>query len=391
MKEKRIKKNLVRSFNLIIILLIFAPFLLKVFENYGKFFGRGYQEQYKAYEKAYYNSQYANPEANGFIPDEVFEEFAAGAFLRGMNPIHIVHDHPPLGRYILSLSILLFDNAKTIVIIALLISYLGIFLISKLIVKNFILSLIPLALFVNEPLNLNKLSYAPLPEPVQLPFIVFAIYVFLLSLKQKDKRIYYILTALLIGFVISIRFFVTGVLIALCMILFIILFKRSIKKAFNFAFYLPLSLIILILSYTQTIKSGYTIIETLGIQKYILTYHKSAFVNAFSFWDLIIFNRWHTWWGQKEILSDPHWILFWPISIFINAFALFFALIKRISYSPEEKFLYIWVILYTLMLSTGYTSTRYFLPLLPFLYILAVSSAIKIYLLVKNASIYKIK
>lgn len=363
---------------LLAVIFISTQFIYLLIQNSSQFFGPGEHLLFEDYRQAYYSSQYADPDAKGFIPDEIFEIFAAGAFLRGMNPIMIVHDHPPLGRYILSFSLLLFDNSKTIIIFCLIAAYAGIFLTARLVLKNNFLSLIPLAIFLNEPLNLNKLIYAPLPEPVQLPFIIFTIYFFLLSINKKDKRFYYILVAILLGFVVSIRFFVTGGVIALSMLIFLILTKRNIKDALYFSSFLPIALIVLVLSYTQTLRSGYSFIDLLGVQKYILDYHKSAFTNVFSFWDLILFNRWHTWWGERLILSDPHWNLFWPVSVILTASSLVLSLIRRINITREELVLMIFLIFYTLMLSVGYTSTRYFLPLLPYLYILAAAFGVRI-------------
>lgn len=383
--KNRTRKKITLIVFIFTVLLVFLQFFLLFLENSNRLLSRGEYKQFENYKAAYYSSQYANPNATGFVPDEIFEMFAAGAFLRGANPIMIVHDHPPLGRYILSFSLLLFDNSSTIVVICLIASYIGIYMTARLILKNSFLSLIPLAVFVNEPLNLNKLIYTPLPEPVQLPFIIFMIYFFLLSIKKKDKRIYYILVGILLGFVISIRFFVTGGVITFSMLIFILITKKNIKDALYFLSFLSLSVIVLVLSYTQTLRAGYSFIDLVGIQKYILNYHKSAFTNMFSIWDLILFNKWHTWWGERLILSDPHWNVFWPASVVLTGLSLFFSLLKKFTLTKEEMFLMIFVLSYMMMLSVGYTSTRYFLPLLPYLYILAVSFSIRLLkILIKN-------
>lgn len=375
----QIKKSKSTIILILLLLIIFSQFLYLIFNNWEKFFLPGYSKNYESYKNAYYSSQYAVKNSKAIIPDEIFEDFAAGAFLKGLDPINIVHDHPPLGRYILSLSIILFDNPNTIVIFCLVLSFLGVYLISGKVIDNKYLKLLPLAIFVNEPLTLNKLIYTPLPEPVQLPFIIFSIYFFLESLNKRDKRIYYILVSILLGCVISIRFFVTGGVILGTILFFLFIIKRNFTEGFKFLLYLPLSLLVLFLSYTRTIRDGYNIFGILKIQKYILSYHKSAFTNAFSFWDLIIFNRWHTWWGEKLISSDPQWNIFWPASVVFSFLGMLLALLKRFHFSDSEKIIAVYTVFYSLMLSTGYTATRYFFPLMPFLYILSVSVIIKIY------------
>lgn len=165
---------------------------------------------------------------------------------------------------------------------------------------------------------------------------------------------------------------------------YLLFFKKSMKELLIFGLTLPLSLIVLLLSYTKTIQDGYSIIQIFGVQKYILAYHKSAFTNAFSFWDLILFNRWHTWWGEYEILSDPQWRIYWPIAVVVTSLSVILALVKKIKITPYEIVLILWVVGYSLMLSTGYTSTRYFLPLLPFIYILLVAGFVRIVKLIRH-------
>ena len=290
-----------------------------------------------------------------------------------MNPIHIVHDHPPLGRYIVSLSILLFDNAQTVMIVLMLMTYIGIFLVGQRVLKNSFFALLPVAVFANEPLIVNKLIHAPSPEPIQLPFIIFAFYFFMLSIGSKRKVLFYLLASLMLGFVISTRFFVTGLAILGVWSFYILCVKRNIKDLIRLCICLPLSLVVLILSYTRTMLDGYSVIQIFGIQKYILAYHKSAFVHAFSYWDLLLFNRWHTWWGDQKIISDPQWIVFWPISIVVAAASYIWVFIKKLECNDEEKIILLWFFAFSAMLSAGYTSTRYFLPVLPFMYILAIS------------------
>lgn len=371
------KSTQYRFLFLTILLLIFIRPTFFLHEQADNFFSKGYLDQYESLRRVYYSSQYAQKENPGIIPDETLEAFAGGAFLKGMNPILIVHDQPPLGRYLISLSILIFDNANTITLIALFFSSIGILLLGKVIFNNFLLALIPLGIFINEPLFLSKFKYSPLLEPIQLPFIIFTLYFFIKGVTQKHYGRWFILASLMLGFVISIRYFILGFVLLLAMFASFLLQKKKGRKLFFFVTTLPLSLIVLVLSYTKTLQDGYSIFQILGIQKYIFLYHKSAFVLPFSFWDLLLFNKWHTWWGNMTISSDPHWFILWPFTAVLVAISFIFALFRKISLTSAEKILMLWVIMYSLMLSAGYTSTRYFLPLIPFLYILALSFILK--------------
>lgn len=358
---------------ILLAMVLYRP-LSTFIERKDVFFSRGYiKNQYESLKKRYYSSQYVQKKNPGIMPDDSFEAFAGGIFLKGLNPILITHDQPPLGRYIIALSIKLFDNANTLTILLFALSGIGIFITAKLILKSTIISLLPVAIYLNEPLMLNKLIYTPLLEPIQLPFIIFSLYFFIKGILSKKYLKWFILTAIMLGFVISTRFFVIGGILAGVMTLYFLLGKKFNKKFAAFILSLPLSLSILILSYTQTIKSGYSVFQIFGIQKYILFYHKSKFVEPLSFWDLLLFNRWHTWWGDRLISSDPQWIIVWPIATILVFLYIGFILFKKLKMQTSEIIVLIWISAYAAMLSTGYTSTRYFLPLLPFIYILALS------------------
>ena len=374
MKNEKLRKLF---FALFLIVISIKPGLtLYAFRD--SFFSPGYSKHYEALKAEYYSSQYVKKNKPGIIPDEALESFAGGAFLKGLNPILIIHDQPPLGRYIIALSILLFDNQNTVIIFVLSFAVLGVFFIAKLILKRTPFALLPIGIFMNEPLFLNKLKYTPLLEPIQLPFIIFALYFFIKGTISKNYTKWFILTSVMLGFVISIRFFILGLFLTGAMVTYFLLKKQFNRRFLSFTLTLPLSLIVLLVSYTRTIQSGDSIIHVFGIQKYIYYYHKSQLVLPFSFWDLLLLNRWHTWWGIKAILSDNQWNVIWPISTFITLFFLLLSILKRISISKSEKVILIWIICYCLFLSLGGTSTRYFIPLLPFLYIISTDFLLRI-------------
>lgn len=373
-----------------LVVVIFIRPGLGIYKQRESFFRDGYKQSFESFSKLYYSSQYVKKENPNIIPDGILESFAGGIFLKGLNPILIVHDQPPLGRYLTALSIFLFDNPSTILIPLMLASIAGIFLLGKAVLGHTLAALVPVLIFVNEPLFLSKLDYGPLLEPIQLPFIIFALYFFIKGINKKNGYLsWFILTSLMLGFVISIRFFVLGAGLVLAMLLFFLWQRAFNKKLAIFLLTLPLSLIVLILSYIRTLQSGYSVFQIFGIQKYILFYQKSKFILPFSFWDLFLFNRWHTWWGDRSIISDSQWVVLWPISFFLIVAFLIFVFKKQMLLNSAEKILFLWVGVICLMLSTGYTSTRYFLPLVPFLYILATSFVIKVLRLKKDKNVFR--
>lgn len=377
LKAEKVQKFI---FVIAFLLILVKPVQIAV-ENRISLLSPGFEKEYEQYKKKYYSSQFVQKKNPVIMPDEVFRSFAGGAFLKGLNPILITHDHPPLGNYMIAASILFFDNPRTLMIPILAMIILGVYLLSRLAVGNSLLALVPLGVFINEPLFTNKIIYAPLVEPLQLPFLLFAFYFFIRAVKDKKYIKWFILTSIFLGIVISTRFFVTGGIMVFCMISYLIYDRRGVdKKLIYFILTLPLLLVVLILSYTRTMMDGYSVIQIFGIQKYILAYHKSKFILPFSFWDLLLFNRWHTWWGDWKISSDPQWLVLWPISVVLTGVYFLFSLIRKITFNETEKIMILWLGVYTLTLSTGFSSTNYFLPIIPFFYILATSFLYKSYM-----------
>jgi hypothetical protein len=364
-------------FTVLLVLILIQPVLL-ILRSQDLFFSRTYHSRFNDLKKLYYSSQYMIKKNPAIIPDQTLEAFAAGAFIKGMNPILIVHDQPPLGRYITGLSIIFFDNENTITIFLFFSSLFGIFLVSRQIFKNAAYALLPVLIFANEPLMRLRLIYMPLLESVQLPFIIFSIYFFMRMIGGAKRsglgQIYKwgIIVSVTLGFIISIRYFVLGGALLLSYLLFFVI-KRRYKEALCFISVLPLSLVVLAFSYTRTIVESHSIIKPFSVQKYIFTYQSSKFIEIGTVWDLLFFNRWHTWWGDRSISPDPNWILVWPVSTILAMTLGIGGIFKKIKLSDRELVLFLWVCCYLVMLSVGYSSTRYFLPLLPFLYILAFS------------------
>lgn len=356
----------------ILIIVILIRFGLLVIQHNQTFFAKGYAKEYPVLKNLYYQSQYATKHNTAVITDDALEAFEAGAFLKGINPILFVHDHPPLGKYFLSVSVALFDNVNTIMLFFYAATLLGLFLIGKRILQNTTFALIPLIFFMFEPSYANFFQFTPLLEPIQFPFILFALYFFMKALSEKRSFYYFILFSLMLGCTVSIRFFALGAVLFAACFFTLILIKPKKKMFTEFLLSLVLVPIILILSYTRTIQLGSSIIHIFGIQKYMLLYHKSQLISPFSFWDLLLFNRWHTWWGDNRILHDSQWVIIWPIAMFSSTLFVIMTLLRKLKINKEELLILFWIFFYCAFLSIGNTSTRYFLPFLPLTYIISV-------------------
>ena len=200
-----------------------------------------------------------------------------------------------------------------------------------------------------------------------------------MGIVKKNYTRWFILASIMLGFVISVRFFMLGAFLTFSMITYFLINKQFDKRFVAFLLSLPIAVVVLLGSYVRTIQLSSSLFQIFGIQKYIYSYHKAQLSLPFSFWDLLFFNRWHTWWGTKEIISDSQWTILWPASAFLTLAFSIFGILRKISISEPEKIIIIWIIIYSIFLSLGETSTRYFPPLLPFIYIIATAFFMKIY------------
>lgn len=321
---------------------------------------------YHTLEDLYNQSQYRQKNPTSFIPDHTVFRYAAGAYLRGVDPILINSEHTPLGKYFIALSIFIFHNDGTIIIVFALLTLYALWLLGRSVFKDSLWTLVPLVVFSSEPLYLDQIRIAPMLDIIQLPFILFSLYFFL----REYKRERFIITAFMLGLVIATKTLIPGILLTGCFLIFLTT-KRLFRSVIMLLAYFPISALILILSYIRTFMDGYTFIDFLGFQKWILLYQQSKLLYPFSVWRLIFLNEWQTWWGDQSILQAVDWRITWPLGTGLTVVLVFLVVIRRIRLSPELTLFLLWVGMYGAFLSLGVVSSRFFLPFLPVIYILA--------------------
>jgi hypothetical protein len=341
-----------------------------VFQQHTKYLAQDYWKRYPALKQIYADSQYANKNVKSFVPDEVVYAYAGGAFIQGAHPLLIIPDAPPLGKYLIGISVLLFQNEHTIMIIAAVLSLVLFYFLAKQILSSTLLALIPVFLYSSEALFKNQLVYTPLFDLMQLVFLLGSFLAFNRGLFSKKRHtIFFALACALLGFFISTKFFVSGITIiaAWYIVLFI---RRDKKRLLSLTAVLPLVPVILLATYSRVFAFGYSLRDLIGAQKWIFIYHQGQLIKPFSIWPLLMLNQWYVWWGDKPVLSDSQWTILWPIITLCSAATIILYILKKIPKKAEIEVLMIWAICYLLFFSIGQITVRYFIILLPILYIL---------------------
>jgi len=355
---------------LFILTMLYNVFAMVSQQN-GKYLATNYWQRYPDLERVYLSSQYVNPHATAFIPDDTIFAYTGGAYIKGVNPILINPDAPPLGKYIIGLSALLFGNEHLSVLVFGILSLAGIYLLSVQVIKDKVLAFLPALLFSFEPMFKNQFIFSPAFDLFQLFFLLLYFYFINNALFGNKKTIlFFILANVFFGFFISTKFFVSGIPIFAATVIVLLLHFNK-RRMIQYAISLPLVVIVLILSYGRIFFFGYNLLQFFGIQKWILLYHKSQIIFPFSAWDLLLFNRWHVWFGNKPIISDSQWIVTWPTCTILSLLTAGLYIRNKIEKHREVEILIIWAICYMGLLSFGQIFSRYFIILLPILYIIS--------------------
>lgn len=333
----------------------------------GPVFPPYYDEQmYKHLENLYNNSQYRLKTPTSIIADEIVFRYAAGAYLRGIDPILINSEITPLGKYFLSLSVYLFKNPEVTVVFFALFTLATLWLLGREVLHDNVLAFIPLTLFSLENVYLNQLRISPLLDIIQLPFILLSFVVFL----REQKKGLFLMTAILLGFVIATKSLIPAILLSMCFALYLVITHPAVLV--RFVFWLPVSGVILIASYVRTFMNGYNFLDFLKFQKWIFFYQKSKILYPFSVWKLLFFNQWQSWWGDNRILTTDDWSWTWPVSTLLGFIAMGIFAARKVSMKDPMALLILWFAILSVFLSLGVVSSRYFLPLFPVSFIVGV-------------------
>lgn len=253
---------------LIIIFIIFVNLASVISPLQNKYFSSDYWERFPSFENLYNNSQYMIKNPTAILPDETVYAYSGGLFLNGINPILFLPDVPPMGKYMIGLSILLFNNEHIYSLFFGLLSIFLLYLVGLQIFRNSLLALISPLLWSFEPLFKNQFIYTPLLDTAQLSFILAGFYFFNKGLDSKGYKpiAYFLLFNIFLGLFISTKFYMSG-FILLFSTLTVLVLRKYKKHFFQFIITTPLSVLILLSSYSKMLSYGFSFRDILGTQK----------------------------------------------------------------------------------------------------------------------------
>lgn len=343
----------------ILLLVLAANLGLRIFE---------YREEYLTkfdsiyWQNRYLKSQWVDPQSKEPIGDDGLYAYAGWAYIKGADPTTINAEMPPLGKYLIGLSIIIFQNQNFFSLLTGILVLYCFYKLNFLILKNNFWALLAVVLFSLEPLFYQQLR-APYLDTLYLLFLLF---VFYFLLKEK-----FFLLAISLGLMAATKNTVsTFILVSSTCGLY--LFIRQRKNFAPFLVSLPLSIMVLFLTYSRYFLLGHGFREFLGVQKWILNFYvvgaKGTVGMVFA---MLLLNKWSTWWNG--IIKISEWQITWPILLIAGIWSLVSSILKR--KGDRLSLIVIWLVIYLIFLSFIPVWPRYFLLIIPFMYLLAIDLA----------------
>lgn len=308
----------------------------------------------------------------GLIKDRVIlsdsDIYIATGYLyaTGTDPTLYNFQHPPLVKYLFGFSTILTKNPFWVqVILGLALLCLTYFLGIKLF-KNKIIALGAAALLVFDPVFGGMMENAFL----DLGQAVFSLgYLIVLFFFPQA----FILEGIMLGLSLASKFWSTTVILVVLTFIYRVFIRReklNYKK--SMASFLIAFLVFALTYSVSFINSGwaFNIFSFLARDlKFMLTHNSAALIGGPI---LLFMTGYFAPWWQPGVIRAIDWDFLWPISLLATFFVVTKILNKKFyqgSDWPSSAYLLILPLIFLLLTSTGVPFTRYFILILPFVYL----------------------
>lgn len=332
---------------------------------------------YSYWQDRFDHSQYSQGDKSSYILSDADLNTLRGYLYveKGIDMEKFIPGHPPLASYLFGLSIAVFNNQFIVSLIFGLISLFLLYKICFLLTKNKFISILTTLVFSLEPIFLSQLNDSML-DIFQMCLGLASIYFFQLWIKDK-RTSFLIFSQLFIGFVLSTKFFLSGAPLPIALTIFVVSLN-NFKKFKEYILSLPMIGLGFVIGHITYFFYHLSPISFIKYQRYLISWwFGSSQSPPFQVWDMIFNNRWHTWWGNMDILSIDLWRFTWPVVFTIGIFSVFVFAYRKIEPNTYLA-LYLWLIISLLLYSFESVYPRHLLYVFPTAYILTSLSIIKL-------------
>lgn len=375
-QKNKPKTKLLSLILLVIIFLNLFYFILKNRNSFLSVFDTRY------WGERYQRSQWAKGyEATELMGDAELYAYAGWRQVKGDDPTEINAEVPPLGRYLLGFSILIFGNQNIISpilgIILLWITY----LISREILGKTNWALLPILLLSLDKLFKENLTTSML----DLPLAVFMALAFYFLIKARENRRLYPAVAVCLAAISATKMYLLGFALTATIGLYLLfcLIVFHLPDIFWFFASLPIFILAYCGFYIVYFINGNNLLDFKYLHFWIRHF---AWVRVDNYpkgeiFKILLFGRWLTWWEGLKQIKVNQWNIFWPVSFLGSLFITPQSLIKK---DYPLLVLLLWIFSSLAVFSVGVPYPRYLLPILLPLYILLTYNTKKLILIFRN-------
>lgn len=352
-----------------------------------------YQEHYnyKEYKRRFDQSQWIVTNKNKKITvlsDADLYSFVASELLQQKDPTVINFETPPLGKYLIAASIMIFDNQRIVSLFFGTACLILIYYLTFIITRSSTASLLSTSLTITSWLFIDQLINSPQMDIFQLFFLLTMVIFFTLFEKKKHQIKYLVIASISTGAFASMKAF----FIYLCfVILWIGLFYFFKRK--------PLIIVVknlLLISFIATgvyffyyvnyfLYNHGTVINLIKVQKWIIGFYTvnspiQTYKLIGSYLPLIYLNRWKFWSEGYPIIRYENWSVLWPIYHLLGWISIIYLwFMNKIKGNTSLELLISFIVVYSIFLFFTPVWPRYLLLLFVPMYILISNVLLSIY------------
>ena len=356
-------------------LIILGLFLILLLYSFRGIYAQKFD--YKYAKDLYDHSQWTLAKTVRSVSDDQVYQVAGYDAVTTGELYRVAPEVPPLGKYLVGTSIVIFKNAQIMSFILYIISIFVFYFLASLILKNIKLITIATLIFSTEPLIFSQATLSMMDLPLLISLLLHTLFMLLILKNNKEtfplfKKIILILGA---GFSLGAFLAIKIGFFAIIIIMADLIILTKNKKLSSLLLIIIGAIVFYSFTYLPFFIQGHTFIEFLKAQKWMIGFYLISKVNALIGMPLVslTFGYYKNWSEGSQFNWVSEWTILWPFYLW-TIFSVVKNFVKnRIKFDNNQ--------LYILLLYLGFFGlfiiipfwVRYLMLIFPFMIIYFVS------------------
>ncbi len=344
----------------------------------GKEVWRGREGLIETYDSEYWAGRYERSQwAQGFAATELMGDadlytYSGWALVQGEDHLRVDPTQPPMGKYLLGWSILLFGNGRWLSVLLAVACLAMVYVLSAHVLKNSLAAWLVVFLIGSDRTFLENINTTML----DLSLLFFTLVAIYSLLRGFQKEAWFGLTMIALAGFAGTKMFMLGAGFVAAVCAFVVLWSliKKEKRYLRFFLYFPFFVLAYLLIYARYFATGHTLVDFKYYHFWVRHFARVR-VSGYPWgevWRVFLTGRWLIWWPEGvpfRVVAVENWRLLWPMG-FLAVLTTGWGFLKKPAVA--DGVLLVWIASLLAMFSFGVPYPRYLLPVLPPLYILLV-------------------